>query len=163
MSSSRFAEPLLIEIGRSRLLIGILLLGHVGAAGMGVFVPTPPVFRLILVVLLALSLYYSLARYAFLSQPGAIVRLYLGAGNQWQACQRDGNRYEVRPLSSSFIHPLLVILNLKIAGNILPRSVILLPDAVSAVLLRRLRARLMLIAADVCATKTTSRLSSFSG
>jgi hypothetical protein len=162
MSLSRFAEPLVIEIGRSRLLGGILVLGHAGAAAVGVFMPVPPVFRLILVVLLTLSLYYSLVRYALLSHPGAIVWLHLDAGNEWHVCQRDGNRYEVRPLSSSFIHPSLVILNLKIAGKMFPRSVILLPDAINATLLRRLRVRLILIAADAGRTKSPSRLSGFS-
>jgi toxin CptA len=89
--------------------------------------------------MIALSLVVSLRRHAFRSSPGAIIELEVDEQCLAAAQLRDGRWLECEVDASSFVSPMLTIVNLRprLRGGM--RAVLVAPDCVQLEAFRRLR------------------------
>jgi toxin CptA len=85
------------------------------------------------------SLIWSIGWHAWRRFPRAPVSLRIGGDGFLFLGLRNGSEAEAKVLDSSFVHPWITILNLRLAGGRWSRNVILLPECVDAEAFRRLR------------------------
>lgn len=140
--SSESELPLIIEAGRSRRLAAFLLTGHAAALGVCLVLPIPLTPRLLLVGVILASLADSLFTHAWRRSARAVVTVEAQPGRPWVLHLRSGSALPARLLSSSFVHPRLLVLNFR-TGRLFGRSVVLPEDAADPDLLRQLRVRLL--------------------
>ena len=143
MSSSAYATPLVLEPRPSRQLLSLALLVHAGAlALLPVLAAIPWPLRLLLAGLVVGSLWFELGRLGWRRDARRIRRLSWGADNDWRLELANGEELDARLLPSSFVHPRLVVLHLRVEGRRPARTLALMPDSLDAQSLRRLRVRL---------------------
>lgn len=133
------ADRLRIALGPSVSLAVWLGSGHlVGLAGFWLAPLTWPLSACAS-ALIAISLAASLRRHAFRSSPGAIIELEVDDQCLAVAQLRDGRCLECEVDASSFVSPLLTIVNLRprLRGSM--RAVLVAPDCVQGEAFRRLR------------------------
>ena len=138
MSLHESATTLRIEPGRSRLIAGAVVLGHVGALTLLTAVPFAWWLPLV-----ALAVIASLRRLwpSYIASGSAPTYTVTWDGDgRWSWCDAGGESVPCRLLPPTFVHPRLVVLNLACDGR--RRSVVLVSDNVDSHLLRRLRVRL---------------------
>jgi len=131
-------QTLRLSLGPSSGLTWLLSGGHAGAAIL-LWVTLPAWWSLAACAALAGSLLLALGRHARRSAGAAVVEVALGQDGRVDLRRRDGGRAEGRLLPSTFVSPLLVIVNL--AGDRWrpPRAVVVPADSVAADDHRRLR------------------------
>ena len=143
MSSARYATPLTIEPHPSRGLLALLLLAHAGAVVILLLLNEWPwSVRLFLLVAVLASLWTTLGKQGWRQTPARIQRLVWQTENDWRLEFSGGETLTAELLPSSFLHPWLVILNLRVEGRRLPVSVALPRDSLDATTFRQLRVRL---------------------
>jgi len=125
----------------------LLLLAHGGSLGVLFLVPLPLYAATALAVLVVSSMVWGIRRHALRLDRNAIVRLVWDADDYWLLVTADGRELAGELMPSSYVHPSLVILIFQTGGAGIHRlwnrrSVVLLPDALDAESLRRLRVRL---------------------
>jgi toxin CptA len=133
------AAVLSVRVGPSRQLGWLLLGGHAGAVALSWVPPIAWWLSLGLSAGVLASLPFSLRHHASRSASGALTSIELRPDGSAAVENRNGRRSEVRVLGSSFVSPILTILNLTVAGVSLPRSLVVAPDALTADEFRRLR------------------------
>ena len=148
MSSTRSGETLDFDIHPSRLLGGILIATHAGAVVCVMLAAVPLWLRLLIPVLVAVNLWYSLVRHATLRRPDAIIGLRCDCESRWFVRLRSGVAHPVTILPASYLHPRIVVLAMRFNANRRTRSAILLGDNVDPQVFRRLRVRLLLARAE---------------
>jgi toxin CptA len=120
---------LLIRINPSRRLAAALLAAHLLAA-LGVFASSlPATVVAALLIVLVVSLTFSLRRHACLASPRSLVLLELSDTLEIEAEDRSGRRLAGTVLGTTFVAPWLVVINFKVEGRHLPHAVVILPDA----------------------------------
>jgi toxin CptA len=131
-------ETLKLSLGPSRGLTWLLSGGHAAAAVL-VWVTLPIGWSLAACAALVASLLFALGRHARRSAGAAVVEVALRQDGRVDLRRRDGACLQERLLPSTFVSPMLVILNL--AGNRWrpPRAVLVPADSVAADDHRRLR------------------------
>jgi toxin CptA len=165
MSSAGFGRSLSIEPRTSRLLTASVILLHAGAFASVLTLPVSRWATAALALAIAASCVLTLAGPVFRLRASSIVMLEWRADGRWWVRRRDGGGEDVALLPDSYVHPWLVVLNFRRAGDgrrarwrrfaaapsarslaalaIRGRcSVVLPPDSVDRETLRRLRARL---------------------
>ena len=155
--SSPSTTLLIIQLKPSMRLAVMLSLAHFFAIGLLWPLMLPATVKLTGSVLLALSLFFYLRRYALLRSPESVMGLELSDEMACTLELRNGERITCTLLGSSFVAPYLTVLELKpqkLQGllqsmippvslkplrRFLPRSVVILPDAIDTEKFRQLR------------------------
>ncbi len=133
------AAVLRLQLRPSRQLAWLLLAGHAAAVVLSWLAPVAWWLSLGLSMAVATSLGFTVRNQALRSAAGALTALELRPDGSAAVEDRQGRRSEVRILGSSFVSPLLTILNLAVTGLRLRRSLVVAPDALAAEEFRRLR------------------------
>ncbi len=143
MSSPKYATPLVLEPRPSRWLLSLMLLAHGGAVAVLLVLDEWlwPV-RLLLVVAVLVSLWFSVGRLGWRRSLTCIRRLVWQTGNEWRLTLCNGEILTARLRPSSYMHPWLVVLSLCVEGQRLPRSLVLARGSLDATTFRQLRVRL---------------------
>lgn len=143
MSSPKYATPLTLEPRPSRILLSLMLFAHGGAVAVLLALDEWPwPVRLLLVMVVLAGLWSALGKLGWRRSPTRIRRLVWQAENDWRVELGDGKMLTARLRPSSFVHPWLVVLNLRLEGRRLPYSLVLARDGLDATAFRRLRVRL---------------------
>ena len=143
MSSHAYAAPLALEIAPSIPLTLALTGAHGGAVAVLAMLPVPEGLIAVLTILVVAHAVYAIRRHALLRDASSVVRVLWDAQDQWTLTRRDGTTFSARLLPGSYLHPLLTVLNFKVA-NWRRTSVVMVPQRVDAEGFRQLRVRLML-------------------
>jgi toxin CptA len=131
-------ETLKVSLGPSSGLTWLLSGGHAAAAVL-VWVTLPMWWGLATCAALVASLLLALGRHARRSAAAAVVEVALRQDGRVDLRRRDGAWLQRRLLPSTFVSPVLVILNLAGERWRLPRAVLVPTDSVAADDHRRLR------------------------
>jgi toxin CptA len=123
------ASRLRIRLAPSRQLAGLLVGSHV-LAGTGLLVSRlPAALAAAALLVLALSLAFSLRRHAWLASARSLMLLDLSDALEVEAVDRSGRRLDGTVLGTTFVAPWLIVINLKMERSRCPRAVVILPDA----------------------------------
>jgi toxin CptA len=136
-----YATPLRLEPGRSALLGGGLLLSHAGVMVLLPWLPLPAMLQLALGVLMLGDLLWYWRHQVVRSAHGALRSLTWQDGYRCRVQLAGGAEFEATLEPRAFVQPWLVILHFR-AGRSRRQHLLLLPDMLDAVTLRRLRVRL---------------------
>jgi hypothetical protein len=142
MSSKKYANPLTLKPKLSRILVSLLVVGHIGAVGLLIPLVFPVEIKLILAAMFVVSLIVALQKQAGVSRAGNVATLVWKADGDWVIETVNGKSCKAQLQTSSYLHLWLVVLNFKSEENRHMRSVVLFPDALDAEVLRKLRVRL---------------------
>lgn len=143
MSLRRSRAALVVKLRASRQMRLLIMLMH----GLALFLLWPLYDRLGLFVLLfipalLISFIMSMRRYALLTGRHAVTEIIVKGSNEYVLTMSDG-RYVLAVLRrGSYVHPRVIILNLKLKRWPWYLSVPLLTDSADADVLRQLRVRL---------------------
>lgn len=156
MSSQKYASPLTINIKPSRIGLGVLLLVHLGALVLLLTLQIPLAAKimagLIVVISNLMTLYYAGWGRTWPAIDHVIDarwprwrRVVWDSDDQWRLFGERQGTYAATLLPTTFVHPQLVVLNLRLTGQ--PwycrwRSIVLLRDNIEPETFRRLRIRL---------------------
>ena len=152
MSHINYASPLRIVVAPSKTLIISVIALHIGTMMSLALISVVWFCQLILVVLVGISLWLFLSLQGKLSGLNVtdhffprICEATWGNDDAWLLTTVDGNELKAQLLATSFVHPRITIINLKLSGK--PwysryRSLIFLPDNLDKEIFRRLRIRL---------------------
>lgn len=156
MSSQKYASPLTIDIEPSRIGVGVLLLVHLGALVLLLTLQMPLVAKIVAALMVLMSQLMTLYFAGWGSAWPVVGNVIDARWPRWrqavwssddQWCLSDGRQrsYTATLLSTTFVHPQMVVLNLRLTGQ--PwycrwRSIVLLRDNIDAETFRRLRIRL---------------------
>ena len=133
------APPLRLQIAASPLLAGALALAH-GAAILCAILFLPGWWMPGLAsAALAGSLVFSTRREALQLSGRAVTGLLVRDGGQCELTLLNGGILAGNIAGSTFVSPLLIVINVSLVGPGRPRSVVLMPDSAPAQDLRRLR------------------------
>lgn len=134
-----FNQPLTLKY--SCFLASFFLVIHVGAMIISYltlvwYIASP--FTILVIV----SLMFNLNRYALLLSRKSIIKLWFKNKEEWLLQNRQGEVFAAKLLPGSFRSLHVVILNFKLIDGKNKLSVIILPDSLTKVSFRRLRAQL---------------------
>jgi hypothetical protein len=115
---------------------------HAGALVIVAIVPLSWGPRLLLLGLVATSLYRSLMRYALHKSEGAIRWADLDGDGEWYLGLGNGEALGPCSLKGYYAKPWLIIVRLAYPGRRLPLSLVVAPDAVEPAVFKNLRIRL---------------------
>jgi hypothetical protein len=142
MSSTKFAQPLRLKPKPSRILLTLLVLGHLGAIAVLIPLDLSLFIKLTIGLLLVVSLIV-----AWRKQPGqvgeaGVQMLTWQSDGEWLLETHDGEQFKATLHESTYVHPWLVVLNFRKEGNRGLLSFTLAPDALDHETFRELRVRL---------------------
>jgi hypothetical protein len=141
--SRKYATPLRLELGRSRLLWRYLTLLHGTTLVILPFMQLPGSFALLLALVLLFSYLRYRRRYWLPDNLDTVRSLLWGSDRRMQLGLGSGQRTGATLLPHGFVLSWLVILQLRLdTGG--KRHLIVLPDMLDAESFRRLRVRLLL-------------------
>lgn len=132
-----------ITINPSRFIAVTLIAVHTAAAGIVLPLQVPAAAKAFFAVLIAASLARTLWRHAFLWARAAIVAIVLEGRESASVQTRDGTWRAADVLGTSYVSPLLTVLNLRVKGSRLARHVVIVPDSADSDDFRRLRVVLL--------------------
>ena len=139
------AEILRIIPNPSRQLSLFIWCSHLLAFGLILMLSISVWLRAAIAILVVLSLFHHRNTHVKRSNVSAINSVEWDGGEEWLLFMAKGNKRRARLLGSSYVHPWLMVLNFSSEGGYpRPSSLILMPDALDAVMQRRLRVRLRL-------------------
>ena len=133
------APPLHLQITPSRLLAGALALAHATAILCAIVFPPGWWMPGLASLALACSLVFHLRRDALQLTGDAVSALLLRDDGQCQLTLVNGDAVEGNIEGSTFVAPLLVVINVRPSPSGKRRSVVLMPDSAPAEDLRRVR------------------------
>jgi toxin CptA len=128
-----------ITLRPSRRLGAVLIAAHAAAAVTLLPLDLPAWAKGIVAVLAAMSLWRVLRRHAALRSSDALTAIELLGQDLAAVETRAGQRREARILPTTYVSPLLCVLNLRVAGRLLPQHALIVADNVDADSFRRLR------------------------
>lgn len=143
VSSTRLDLPLKLELKPSRLLAGLLVLGHATALVSLLPLSLSPGVVFVLSMLIIVSLVASLRKTALLTADAAVVRLVWRGGDEWRLWEAGSSPRVYRLSGTRFTHPWLTVLNLVSEDGRDHRSVTIMADSLDPTTSRQLRARLL--------------------
>ena len=128
-----------LRIGASRLLAGTLLLAHGVALACAVLVLPDWWMPVAAGAAIAASLVFHVRRDALQRSDRAVTEMLLKDAGDCELILKDGSTQAGQIEGSTFVSPLLIVINVSVERSRIGRSVILLPDCAPAEDLRRLR------------------------
>lgn len=129
-----------IQLLPSKLLLG--LLGGVSIIACAIILTLPILltFKLLIIALILLSSTFFILRDALLKLPNSWKMLEVDSKGNLTITNKNGQKFQLAPAASSFIHEACSVINLERVGfNFALPPVILLPNAENADEFRRLR------------------------
>jgi toxin CptA len=145
MSSRKSVTPLRINLRRSHILAGFILVFHGGAIVLSL-VSLPLWQGSALAVATAMSLGYLLRRHGLLPGADTITLLIYDNNKDWLVITRAGTQYQASLQQPVYLQAWVVILNFRIDNR--RRPIIILPDMIDPESFRRLRVSLQLNQCD---------------
>lgn len=139
MNDHRIPRIASMTLRPSRRLAAILIVAHAATCGLLLALSLPPWLTAAGGVMLLVSAFCVVHRYALLRGPGAILALAFSNRETVGLTLRDGSTLDGRVLGSSTVGTTLTILNIALAGKRLPVHVVLMGDSLAAEEFRRLR------------------------
>lgn len=130
-----------VSLHPSRILAAFLLLSHFFALIPAVIYLHPPGLKLPAAMFIAYSAFHLIRLHAWLAHPQALIRFDIDESG-CKVMQKNGQWLDCQLLGSSFLTARLTVLNLRCAGRLRTRSLLILPDAIDAEEYRQLRVRL---------------------
>lgn len=115
---------------------------HVAAAATLLPLDLPAWAKLALAITIAASLANALWRHAFLKARYALTGIELGEADRASVETRDGRWHDARVLPTTYVSPLLSVLNVRLEDRMFTRHMLIVADNVDADDFRRLRVRL---------------------
>jgi toxin CptA len=143
MSREVERPPLDLRPRPSSRLAFLLLVIHAAAAAVAVALPLDWPWRVLLLSAVLLSGAYLTAGHWLRRLPWSVREALWQPDGAWTLTLGSGRQVEARLLPSTYVSPVLVVLNFRRSGW-RPCSLVLFPDALDPDLLRRLRVRLRL-------------------
>jgi toxin CptA len=128
-----------IPVGPSVLIALAVGVVHLAGAGVLWLVAVPVAAKAVLMLAIAVSLIFFMARDAALHAPHSIVALELRERGEIACQTRRGEWLACEVLGSSYVSPRMTVINLRSLGWRRSRRVILVPDNVDPRDFRRLR------------------------
>ena len=132
-----------VSLHASRWMSAVLTLSHTGAGALLLPLTLAGEFKWAIGAALATSLVVTLRRTALLRGRNAIVGLEIGEEGAVNFQTRAGGWHAAQLLPTTYVTPLLTILNLRLADRRAVRHVVLMPDSLDADTYRQLRTRLI--------------------
>jgi toxin CptA len=120
-------------------IAGVLIAAHAAAALALTPLEIPGSVRLALVLGVLIRLAHSVWRYALLRSRLALVTVELRSNGDLAVLRRDGEWRNALLLGSTYVSPLLTVLNLRVAGQRFICHVLIVPDNCEPDTFRRLR------------------------
>ena len=120
-------------------LAAVLTAAHVAAAVALVPLYLPLWAKLSVTLLIAASLAYTVRRHALLVSRAALTGIELREMDRAAIRTRADTWEEARILGTTYVSPVLTVVNLRVTGRIFPRHLLIVPDNVDADAFRRLR------------------------
>lgn len=142
MSSTKYAQPLRLKPKPSRILIGLLTVGHLGAIAVLFPLDFPLIIKLLIAVVLLVSLVVAWRKQPGKVGEGGVQTLTWKADGDWLLETVDGESLTATLHESTYVHPWLVVLNFRQEGKRGLLSFALAPDSLDRETLRELRVRL---------------------
>ena len=155
MSLKKSAPPLHIELTRSRQLLVLLLVIHLGAVVLTFYFDSSWAFKLVIVVSLLASMIVSLHKIGWLKfvpkdswwllRWQYVPLLVWQSDNAWQISTGAGRRVSAYLLPTSTCYATFVALNFRIENELWWNrriSIVIFPDAIDKEVFRQLRVRL---------------------
>ena len=142
MAIARYYRMLHIAFRPSRQMAAILAAIHAAAGATIVPLDVPLELKFALATAIAANLIHALRRYALLRSRAAPIALELSDASEADVQARGGAWRHARILGTSYVSPLLTVLNLKIDGCLLARHLVIAPDMVDTEDFRALRVML---------------------
>ena len=143
MSRNRERPPLRLKPRPSRRLAAYLLVVHCAALAVVLAIPLDWYWRTGLAALVLAGLIFAVAAHVLYLVPWAVREVSWASDGTWWLTLVSGDLVKARLLPSTYVTGRLLVLNFR-CGRWWPRAMVLLPDALDADLLRRLRVRLRL-------------------
>jgi len=128
--------------GNTRLIALLLWVTHGGALACLLSIDLNSVVVFLIGIAIVAGLTYCLCYHVYRCAPQSITKMLWRNGGDWRLVTHSGDVLEADLLPTTFVHPLLVVLNFRAANPLRRVSVVLLPDAIATTQFRRLRARL---------------------
>lgn len=148
MSSTKYAQPLRLNPKPSRVLIGLLTVGHLGAVAVLLPLDFPLIVKLLIGIALLVSLIVALRKQPGKTGEGGVQTLTWKVDGDWLLETIDGESMSATLHESTYVHPWLVVLNFKLEGKRGLLSFVLAPDALDGETFRELRVRLKVAGAS---------------
>jgi toxin CptA len=131
-----------VLLKRSRYLTTVSMGVHIGAAATLIPLQLPLAARLAIALALGLSLAHSIWRFAWLRSHSSIVGLELTNREHGSIQFAQGAWCEARVLRTTYVTPVLTVVNVRVSGLRTLRHVIIVPDSIDADDFRKLRVML---------------------
>ena len=131
-----------VTLKPSRSLAAVLTLAHSAAAATVIPLETPLWAKSLLALAILASLARALFRHALLRSPGSLRAIELRENDETAVQTRDGAWHEARILGTTYVSPLMSVINLRLEGRMLARHMLIVQDNADAEYFRRLRVRL---------------------
>lgn len=128
-----------VTLKRSRLLAAVLIVVHGAAAVALVPLAMPGWAKAALALFVAASLWRAIRRHAWLTSGASLTSIELREPGWAMVETRAGEREKARILGTTYVSPLLCVVNLRVAGRLFARHAVMVPDNVDADSFRRLR------------------------
>lgn len=123
-------------------------MSHGGALAIAAIVPLPWAARLILLGLIATSLYHSVRRYALHKGEQAVRWAELDGDGEWHLGLANAELVGPCSLKGHYAKPWLILVRLASPGKRMPLSLVVTPDAVGREVFKNLQVRLNLEVPD---------------
>ncbi len=133
---------MLIELQRSRILLGYLFASHALAMALVLLSKLHWLLTLGLLLLISLNLIRHARRYAWLGETPAVTILKLSADQRWQLIDSQGHHLGEYQLKASVMLGFVLVIYLKKPFDRLSHTLLVARDAVEAEQWRLLRVRL---------------------
>ncbi|MFQ6021136.1 MAG: protein YgfX [Acidiferrobacterales bacterium] len=142
--SERSDDNLIFDLKGSLTLTAIMLALHVGAWLIVLSLPISWWLRIALSMVVVLSLYHTLWLHALRRASHAVSNVMLEGDGDWTLRLQNSDGRGPCRLRTHYVHPWVVLVQLRCPGAWLPVNLVIPADAVDADAFRRLRARLKL-------------------
>ncbi|HSQ03436.1 MAG TPA: protein YgfX [Burkholderiales bacterium] len=118
-----------VSLTASRYLAGLLAAAHAGMAAVVLTLDVTVAVKIALEILIAMSAYHTAWQGALLRSGRSIDGFEFDREGRVNVRSRLHGWQEAQLLGSTFVSPVLTILNVKVAGERLARHVVILPDS----------------------------------
>jgi len=142
MSSTKYAQPLRLQPKASRILIGLLVTGHLGAIAVLFPLDLSMTIKITIAVVLLVSLVIALRKQPGRTGEGGVQTFIWQTDGLWVLETVDGEQMKASLHESTYVHPWLVVLNFRRENKRGLLSFTLAPDALDREVFRELRVRL---------------------
>jgi toxin CptA len=135
----RYTAMLRLTLKPSRLLAIALTVVHICAAATLVPLDLPAWAKAGLALAVAASLAQAVLRHALLKGRGCLIAIELREDDRAAVQTRDGTWHDTRVLGTTYVSPLLSVINLRLDGRRFARHMLVVPDNADAEYFRQLR------------------------